>query len=81
MNTIRESEPQRLIVREGQMVFDVPSREDGVEEIVYVTDNGTDDPAAPINLGGAWAGLIDGDAMLEALDRMGHERTSRRYPA
>jgi hypothetical protein len=79
MNTIRGTEPQRLIVREGQMVFDIPSREDGVEQIVYVADYGTDDPAAPINLGGAWACLIDGDAMLEALDRI--ESTSRRYPA
>ena len=73
MNTIRETDPQKLTVREGQMVFDIPSSEAGVEETFYVTDNSNSDSAAPINLGGAWAGLLDGDVMLEALDRMGHE--------
>jgi hypothetical protein len=74
MSVMREIDPQTIIiVRTGQMVFAIPSEEEGVDEVIYVTDDTGTSTAEPINLGGAWAGLIDGDAMLEALERMRHE--------
>jgi hypothetical protein len=63
----------RLTIRSGQMVFDVPSVEEGIDEIVYTTGIQSDEPTTVINLGGAWLRLVDGDAMLEALDRLGSE--------
>jgi hypothetical protein len=73
MSLIAETDPQRIAVRTGQMVFAIPSDEDSVDEIVYVTDDTAPYTDEPINLGGAWAGMIDADAMLTALDRMGRE--------
>ncbi len=70
MSLISETEPQRIAVRTGQMVFAIPSDEDGVAEIVCVTDDSSTYPAEPINLGGAWAGMLDADSMLAALDTM-----------
>ena len=66
---IRGTEGRQLTVRRGEMVFDIPSE----QEIVSVSDPHSPDAAAPINLGGAWRDLVDGEAMLEALDRMGRE--------
>jgi hypothetical protein len=66
-------EGRQLIVREGQMVFDVPSGQGGVDEIVSVGDAHRADAAGPINLGGAWRSLADGEALLAALDRLGRE--------
>ena len=70
---IRGPEGRQLTVRRGEMVFDIPSEQEGVDEIVSVSDPHSPDAAAPINLGGAWRDLVDGEAMLEALDRMGRE--------
>lgn len=73
MSSMKETEPQTITVRTGQMVFAIPSDEDGVDEVVSVTDDNDTDATEPINLGGAWAGLVDADTMLDALERMGHE--------
>lgn len=74
MNEIGQRETQTLTVRTNQMVFTVPSDQEGVDEILYV-DNEDINPSSsePVNLGGAWAGLIDADALLEAIDRSGRE--------
>jgi hypothetical protein len=53
------------------MVFDVPSEEQGVDEIVYAIAQPPAESTARLNLGGAWHDLTDADAMLEALDRLG----------
>ena len=55
------------------MVFAIPSAEEGVDEIVYVDDNAGNSSAEPANLAGAWVGLVDGDALLDAIERIGHE--------
>lgn len=56
------------------MVFVIPSDEEGLDEIVYVDDdNAGTSSAEPVNLAGAWAGLVDGDALLDAIDQIGHE--------
>lgn len=74
MSDLQERSPQTVIVREDQMVFVIPSAEEGVDEIVYVDNDGDGTPSAePINLAGAWVGLVDGDALLDAIDRIGHE--------
>lgn len=74
MSELKERHPRILVVRENQMVFSVPSQEEGIEEIVYVDDaEDNHNVDAPINLGGALANLVDGDAMLAALDAAGHE--------
>lgn len=73
MSSMKETEPQTITVRTGQMVFAIPSDEEGVDEVVSVTDDNDTDATEPINLGGAWAGLVDADVMLDALERMGHE--------
>ena len=74
MSELIDRQPQMLTVREGQMVFAVPSTQEGIDEIVYVMDeNVNNDSGVPINLGGSLARLVDGDAMLEALDTIGRE--------
>jgi len=66
-------EGRQVIVHEGQMVFDVPSGQGGVDEIVSVGDEHSVDASGPTNLGGAWHSLVDGEVMLAALDRLGRE--------
>lgn len=74
MSDVAQREVDTLKVRSNQMVFSIPSEEEGVDEIFYV-DNADNDPLSyqPINLGGAWAGLVDGDALLESIERFGRE--------
>lgn len=73
MHELKEWGRQMLTVRKDQMVFAIPSSEQGVDEIVYVDDESIDASSRePINLGGAWATLVeDGDALLEAIERDG----------
>ncbi len=73
---MNETAPQTITVRTGQMIFAISSDEEGVNAVVSVTDDSDTDATEPINLGGAWAGLVDADAMLDALERMGHEAPS-----
>jgi hypothetical protein len=73
MNEAYASRTSRLAIRPDHMVFDVPSEEQGVDEVVYAIAQPTGESTARLNLGGAWRDLIDADAMLEALDRLGRE--------
>jgi hypothetical protein len=74
MNKAQSGGVGRLTVRAGEMVFDVPSVDEGVDEIVLATGTYySEEPGTAIDLGGAWKHLVDGDAMLEALDRLGRE--------
>ncbi len=74
MEELRDNRPLTLVVRDNRMVFVIPSQEEGVEEVVYVDgEQPGQNEGEPINLGGALANLVDGDAMLEALDRIGRE--------
>ena len=75
MRDLKERSPHTLTVRNDQIVFAVPSNEHGVDEIVYVDDEHVRASAhEPVNLGGAWAGLVeDGDALLEAIERAGRD--------
>ncbi len=69
MSGARALGSRTLTVRTGQMVFDVPSAEEGVDEVVYVLDSQGEGSDGSISLGGAWRGLVDGDAMLDAMGR------------
>ena len=74
MNTLRDNRSHTLVVRNNQIVFAIPSQEEGVEEVVCIdSEEPGQNAGEPINLGGALANLVDGDAMLEALDRIGRE--------
>jgi hypothetical protein len=74
MEELRDSRQHTLVVRDNQMVFVIPSQVEGVEEVVYIdSEQPVQNEGEPINLGGALANLVDGDAMLEALDRIGRE--------
>jgi len=74
MNDVTPREVEALTVRSNQMVFSIPSEEEGVDEVLYV-DSVDNSPFAhqPVNLGGAWAGLVNGDELLEAIERSGRE--------
>jgi len=74
MSEVAQREVDTLKVRSNQMVFSIPSEEDGVDEILYV-DSATDTRFSkqPVNLGGAWAGLVDGDELLESIEKSGRE--------
>lgn len=70
---VRGMKGHQLIVRKGQMVFDVSSEQGGVNEIVSVSDAHSADAAFPTNLGCSWQSMVDGEAMLAALDRLGRD--------
>lgn len=76
---MRSEQPKSLIVRPGQHLVAVPYEEDGAEVIRYfVEDESTEVPlseeqvAKIRSLFGVWSDL-DGDEMLEALERIRHE--------
>lgn len=74
MGDLRERHSRTVTVREDQMVFAIPSSEEGVDEIVYIDGEIASMPShEPVNLSGAWAGLVDGDDLFEAIERFGHE--------
>ncbi len=74
MNEVAQREVDTLKVRSNQIVFSIPSEEEGVDEILYVDSADSSHLSdQPVNLGGAWAGLVDGDELLESIERSGRE--------
>jgi hypothetical protein len=73
MNEPFASSTIHLAVRSDDIVFDVPSEVEGVDEIVYVLTRTPHEPTTGVNLGGAWRDLVDGDTMLDALDQIGND--------
>ncbi len=74
MNGVTPREVEALTVRSNQMVISIPSEKEGADEVLYV-DSVDNSPFVhqPVNLGGAWAGLVNGDELLEAIERSGRE--------
>lgn len=79
MSELRERQGDTLIVRENQMLYAVTADDDQGEEILYVMNEQQGDESdvsgyngERIKLAGVWSHL-DADAMLETLDRWGHE--------
>jgi hypothetical protein len=73
------NQSRTLLVRSGEPVYVVPIDLDGVEYELYVAgDDAAEELRTPeslrdaLNLAGAWSDM-DGDAMLEALQRMRRE--------
>ena len=58
MQNAYEMKSDQLTIRPGQMVFDVPSDQEGVDEIVYAVSANGVEAASPSNLGGAWRDLV-----------------------
>jgi len=70
MSELHDRRINALTVKGNQILYALPTDND---EVIYTTDERYGEIGQePINLAGIWADL-DGDAMLEARDRMGRE--------
>ena len=74
------AQPDRLTVRDDQMVFAIPSEQNGVEEIIYAVDGddvsralGLDPRRQRAKLGGAWKHVDRGAETDRELEQIENE--------